>query len=325
MRGSGSVTLGNNIAKFKNSPRLYISQEDGIQGWEQVEFIAYGKLVEKGGTPYKSYAGMTLVARTNHNNYASEPCDAFGYYARIYQETGECSFQKEYYHSATTGTIYSPSRRVDCFEGGLPLNQWIGMKFKVYTVDDSDNVQLELYIDENDDGNWVLKHSLLDSVGNWFSSSSSQDLPSECTQNDGDTVLGPRNSCFLRTDGDSTTEYHWRDASIANQLLSNNGPCVDSPLKMSVYVQEENRRRMKTCSWVGNSSTTSELCNDAGISSHCPITCGSTCEKVDSSMKFRVVKPNGKAIRKKCKFFRKKSTKKCVWDGARDTCRETCA
>lgn len=78
MRGSGTITFGNGIAKFTKSPRLYISHGDDVEGWEQVEFIAYGKLIDKGVEPYKSYAGLTLVARSNHDNYYDQPCDAFG-------------------------------------------------------------------------------------------------------------------------------------------------------------------------------------------------------------------------------------------------------
>lgn len=143
-----------------------------------------------------------------------------GYLARIYQETGECAFQKEYYHPATGSTVYSNSKRVDCFPNGIPLGSWIGMKVKVTTVPNSSDVSLEMYLDENDNGNWVLKHSYVDSQGSW-PCSSSKTVPSECSQNNGDTVLRPGNVSFLRSDGkDETTEVHWRDASMLNALVS---------------------------------------------------------------------------------------------------------
>lgn len=219
MRGSGQISLGNGTAIFNGSPRLYIAQEQSVPGWEQIEFTVYGKLVNKGIEPYKSFAGLTLAARTNHDNYKNEPCDAFGYYARIYQESGECSFQKEYYHSSTLGTVYTPTKRVQCFPNGLPLNQWIGMKFKVLTALDTEDVVLELYLDEFDTGDWVLKHSYIDTKSSPWLSVSSKDVPLECPQADGDTVLGPKNVCFLRTDGDITTEVHWRGASIINDVI----------------------------------------------------------------------------------------------------------
>jgi hypothetical protein len=205
MRGSGEIKFGNEISIFKDSPRLYIS--NGIYGWEDVEFIAYGKYMGKGSV--KSYSGLTLVARSNHDTYNG--CDAFGYYARIYLNSGECAFQKEYYHEYGGSTVYSPSTRTDCFAGGLPLNQWIGMKFRVTTVSGTDNVKLELFLDRQNSGVWTSAHSFIDIPGQWKSSKS---VPSQCPHGNGDTVLGARNVCFLRTDGSSSTEVHWRDASI---------------------------------------------------------------------------------------------------------------
>lgn len=57
------------------------------------------------------------------------------------------------------------------------------------------------------------------SINDEFGSSST--VPTECPQNDGDTVLRPGNVSFLQTDGrDETTEVHWRDFSIVNSLVS---------------------------------------------------------------------------------------------------------
>lgn len=218
MRGSGSVTLGNGIAKFNGSPRLYLSQEAGVEGWENVEMTAYAKYVNQGVTPYQSYSGFTMATRSSHDLYKVYPCEAFGYYARIYQETGQCSFQKEYYHSQDSGTVYSATKRVDCFPGGVTLGQWIGMKFKVTTEPGTSNVLLQMWVDANDNGNWELKHSVTDTPGYWLSTSSTT-VPSQCPQNDGDTVLRPGNVSMLRTDGrDTSTEVHWRDVSMINSL-----------------------------------------------------------------------------------------------------------
>ena len=206
--------MGNGVAIFKRKPRLYIAKESGVEGWADVEMTAYCKYVSVGDS--YSYSGCTMVARSNHDTSPDGPCGAFGYYARLYQGSGECAFQKEYWHG--DGTVYSPSRRVDCFSDGLPLNQWIGMKFKVTTLPGTSDVKLELWLDENDNGNWVLRHSFTDRPGEWTSSKS---VPNECEQNNGDTVLRPGNVCFLRSDGaDYDTEVHWRDATITNSLVS---------------------------------------------------------------------------------------------------------
>lgn len=117
--------------------------------------------------------------------------------------------------SSLITTPHSP----DSFPNGLPLNQWIGMKFKVLTALDTEDVVLELYLDEFDTGDWVLKYSYIDTKTSPWLSVSSKDVPLECPQADGDTVLGPKNVCFLRTDGDITTEVHWRGASVINDVI----------------------------------------------------------------------------------------------------------
>ncbi len=98
MRGSGEIRFGNGTSVFEDSPRLYLS--NGSDGWENVEFTAYGNYIKKGRE--KSYSGLTLGARSNHDNYKSDGCDAFGYYARIFLKSGKCAFQKEYYHGGST-------------------------------------------------------------------------------------------------------------------------------------------------------------------------------------------------------------------------------
>ena len=221
MRGSGNIDIGGGVAKFYGSPRLYVSHDDPSLGWEDTEITAYGKYVEKGTS--KSYSGLTIVTRSNHDLYSTDGCSAFGYYARIYQSTGECAFQKEYFHGDPfyVGTVYSPSKRVDCFPDGLPLNSWVGMKFRVTTTGTSD-VNLQLWLDKGDNGNWgnwELWHNYTDTPGDW-SSTSSTTVPAECPQADGDTVTRPGNVSFLRTDGeDTTTEVHWRDVTMTNSVV----------------------------------------------------------------------------------------------------------
>jgi hypothetical protein len=226
MRGSGDIVIGDGLAKFYGSPRLYISHDDPtVEGWDDVEITAYGKYVNQGKAPFKSYSGLTLVTRSNHDEYASDGCSAFSYYARIYQETGECAFQKEYFHGNSSneifvGTVYSNSRRRDCFAGGLPLDQWVGLKLKAKTIPGTEDVLLELWVDYNDDGNWELGLSYTDTPGDW-PCSTSKVVPSECAQNNGDTITRPGNVSFLRTDGvDTNTEVHWRDVSITNSVVS---------------------------------------------------------------------------------------------------------
>ena len=92
MRGSGRIDIGGGVAKFYGSPRLYVSHDDPSLGWEDVEISAYGKYVETGSS--KSYSGLTIVTRSNHDLYSTDGCSALGYYARVYESTGECASRR---------------------------------------------------------------------------------------------------------------------------------------------------------------------------------------------------------------------------------------
>jgi hypothetical protein len=211
MRGSGDILISNGTATFLGSPRLYVYNRPRKIKWENIEMTAYGKFVNDGTLSDSS--GLTMAARSNHDLHTSDGCEAMGYYARIYRSTGECAFQKEYYHPAKGRTVYSPTKRVDCFPGGLPLGLRVGMRFTVNTVN-STQVVLKLYLDEVGNGSsWVLKHSYVDTPGTWFSTSSTT-VPAKCPFKDGDTVLRPGNVCFLRTDGSPDTKVEWDSASI---------------------------------------------------------------------------------------------------------------
>jgi len=202
--GSGSITIGGGVAKSRGSPRLYISNSDR---WENVEMSAYGKWVERG--TLKSFSGFTMAARSNHDNYRGNGCDAFGYYARIHWQSGRLAFTKEYFHGSD-GVVYTTANEIDYFAGEVPMNQWIGMRFTVETKPD-DEVELKLYLDEVGDGSWVLRHSMIDRPGEWEASRS---VPSDCPQESSDPVLRPGHVCFLRSDGSNQTEMHWKHAII---------------------------------------------------------------------------------------------------------------
>lgn len=134
----------------------------------------YAKFVNKGTLGDSS--GFTFGARTNHDKYGQDGCNAFAYYARLYWATGQISFQKEYYHGSNV--VYTPSNRVHYFNGEVPMNRWIGMRFTVVTKGDS--VELKLYMEEG--GKWVLRHSMVDSPGSWKTSKA---IPSQCPQKNG--------------------------------------------------------------------------------------------------------------------------------------------
>lgn len=101
--------------------------------------------------------------------------------------------------------------------------------------------------------------------------------------------------------------------------------CHDSPLRMKVFIESEGKEKMKSCSWAGRVvEKVTERCNLPGVSTHCPISCGTTCNDVDSEARFKIEKPDGKKINRYCTFVAKNPSVRCTFDGVTDTCRETC-
>jgi hypothetical protein len=221
LRGLGTVAIiaADQEIHMRHKAMLFISKKhDGFSetGWDNVEFTAYGKIVEDG--EILPFSGLEMVARSNYA--AGDGCSAPAYVARIHRGTGQASFQKILFDSHTDGKIYSGTRRVTLFPDGLPINTWVGMKFMVYTYTGTDIVQLDLYVDLTNGvngGDWKLVHTTTDRPGDWLPWKSDHDISKVCEgAHNGDTVLGPRNVCFLRTDGSHNSVVAWKQASVRN-------------------------------------------------------------------------------------------------------------
>jgi hypothetical protein len=221
LRGLGTVAFiaADHEIHMRHKAMLFISKKhDGFlkNGWDNVEFTAYGKIVADG--EILPYSGLEMVARSNY--VAGDGCSSSGYVARIHRSTGQASFQKVFYDSPMGGRIYSGTRRVTLFPDGLPINTWVGMKFVVYTYPGTDIVQLDLYVDLTngvDGGDWKLMHTTTDHPNEWMPRESDHDISEVCKgTHNGDTVLGPRSVCFLRMHGSLESVVAWKQASIRN-------------------------------------------------------------------------------------------------------------
>jgi PT repeat len=224
---TGGITIGQDRLVFRpTAPRFYINKLAGSPGFENVEFTAYANYVASGGEV--NLAGFTMAVRSDHFHFSTgpsaNPCNAVAYYAKIWEGTGstrggQVSFSKEYYHEGST-TVFSPAVFAPAFST-FPRNQWIGMKLVAYTIPGTQNVQLELWLDLTDGlngGVWNLVHSYVDQPGQWRSPGT---VPAACPVQNGDTVLGGRTSCALRTDGG---EVHWKKASARHIVTTRTTP-----------------------------------------------------------------------------------------------------
>jgi hypothetical protein len=242
-RAEGGITIGSGEAvHHPGIPRLFINKRPEISssssttrggvaarnlqaaksrwtpGFENVEFTAYAFWKSDGGET--NNAGFTMSGRSDHFNFREDGCNAVGYYVKIWEgqgndREGKITFSKEYYHDQETdATVYAPAVLSDetAFKT-FPKNQWIGIKFVIYTIPGTKNVQLEVYLDRTDGkfgGDWKLAHSHLDEPGTWMAPRGTV-IPSRCPVQNGDTILGGRYSCALRTDGG---EVHWKKATV---------------------------------------------------------------------------------------------------------------
>ena len=261
-RGSGRIDIGNGVMTMTGNPRFYVSNTDG-PGWKNVEITGYATWNTDGtdpdptdGTGLSNVSGFHLAARSSHDLYGTDGCEAFGYYALLRRNTGQCTFSKEYYHDVRktlkrylrtlflmelseptllyfafqddgNGVLYGSPKSVNCLDGGIPVNVKIGMKFSVTTIPPDfdfpgspEKVQLRLYLDMDNSGSFVLMHEYEDQQGAWPANDPTKAaalLPG-CSHSDGDIVSRAGNVCFFRCTGWGDTQYQWEDAYILNEL-----------------------------------------------------------------------------------------------------------
>lgn len=140
-RGSGQVIVdGRGVATMQGSqPRIYLN---GVPDkfWKNVEVTAYYKRVRDDATPW---GGMVIGARNGADGHTSyDPCAATTYHGRV-RHDGNVDLQKELKHPNSETVA-----RVNVWDGqALPYDQWIGVKFVVYNIENDSKVKLELYRD----------------------------------------------------------------------------------------------------------------------------------------------------------------------------------
>jgi len=133
------------------SPRFHINSTrttgTGAQFFLNTEFTAYFRHSGVG----LAYGGLVVGARSGPLGHASSggnDCDATTYYAR-FRDDGKWDFEKELKHPTSDYWSGSGFHTQDPLWGGpmLPSKRWIGMKYLVWTLPDSQSVHLESWID----------------------------------------------------------------------------------------------------------------------------------------------------------------------------------
>lgn len=207
-RGNGNYTINAGTMKVYGScPRIYVRGSSletdklpNVPKWDNVEITFYANTVDVGQNV--SYAGIEAVVRTNHypDNLL---CSTRGYGCKINFD-GRCQFEKECVHDGGNKQTSS----VFAFNGRMPLNTWIGMKYICRSCDNGTKCKLEMYLDMTDGkngGTWNKVTEFTD-YDTW-----SSDKVSCCELHKGKVLLPPHMnenySVYLRTDGNAIQYY----------------------------------------------------------------------------------------------------------------------
>ena len=180
-RGSGEYMVdGNGILMMGGSqPRIYINGDingDNVSEksfFKNTETTVYYK---RTGTDGKDWGGCVIGCRSSPNGHSSPSTNyetTTTMYGRL-RHDGKIDFEKELTHSPTSSMMNGKSGKETYFDGKLPSDKWIGLKYIIYNLDDK-QVKLELYIDEVSNGeedkfdisNWKKIGEQIDNGKNW--------------------------------------------------------------------------------------------------------------------------------------------------------------
>ena len=119
--------------------------------WKNTEMTGYFKAISGSDQ-------FTMIARHGPSYHDQEGCLAYGYYGMTAVD-GNVFFKKKLYHFNNGYTKrLAQVHALDDLDG-----RWIGMKFIVYDMPGTNNVKLELWIDNGDVTNkWVKVTEIID-------------------------------------------------------------------------------------------------------------------------------------------------------------------
>ncbi len=132
--------------------------------WKNVEMTGYAKLISTTGSNFASNnGGWTWEARGARHvgDIPPDVCYGTSYNAHILWNTGDVRWEKEQWHAHIIPTDYHSSTAIS-------LGKFIGFKAIMYNLKQHDGktiVNLEIWIDPNNDNNWYKVYQIKDSGG----------------------------------------------------------------------------------------------------------------------------------------------------------------
>ncbi|HXT83134.1 MAG TPA: carbohydrate-binding protein [Verrucomicrobiae bacterium] len=166
VRYSVLTTSGYNTSKItineqKLEKRGYMQSHND---WKNVEMTGYAKLISTTGSNFASTnGGWTWEARGARHvgDIPPDVCYGTSYNAHILWGTGDVRWEKEQWHAHIISTNYQSSPATS-------LGKFIGFKAIMYNIklqDGKTGVNLEIWVDPNNDNVWNKVYQLVDSGG----------------------------------------------------------------------------------------------------------------------------------------------------------------
>jgi hypothetical protein len=144
--------------------RMKVGTAEGEPQWKNVEITGYVKVLQT-----DSLTDHVDWYARGGSHTSSAPCEGSALKGWIAVD-GTVSWIKEIWHAGG----YTNSRDRHKATDSL-LNRWIGWKVIMYNIDNDKAVQMESYIDDNDNNNWRKVSQIVDD-GGWFSRSSDEEF-----------------------------------------------------------------------------------------------------------------------------------------------------
>ena len=223
--GKGGMAMGG------PQPRIYIQAKakGGKPFFRDIEFTGYHRKI---GSDGESYAGFVVGVRSGAEGHGNENCLANTYYL-AFRNSGTWGFDKELHHPDDAGGKGGP-----LFNGGLPSNRWIGMKYLVYNLPGDKTVKLEAYIDSVSGGDaakgviWKKLGEVIDS-GQWSAP------PGDCGYPANTVITQGGGAVFIRNTNVARAEYKmvsWREIAPAGAVaVVGNVPRTPRKMKPGRY------------------------------------------------------------------------------------------
>jgi hypothetical protein len=146
--GNGVWRVNARSGTEEHGIRMHVDSPSGK--WKNTEMTGYFRVIQGNDQ-------ITMIARHGPSYHDEEGCLAYGYYGMTAVD-GNVYFKKKLWHYDDGYT--RRLAQIDALDN--LLNDWIGMKFVVYDLENGD-VKLELWIDEGDmTNNWRKVTELVD-------------------------------------------------------------------------------------------------------------------------------------------------------------------